>query len=77
MLPKPDEFLFVQSLVWWFFKVELCSFLVKNLPVLSYPQCAAGDDEPMVSLVVGGRHPGHYFLDSEDFNDVVTRYQHG
>ena len=27
----------------------------------------------MVALVVGGRHPGHYFLDSDDFNDVVTR----
>ena len=37
------------------------------------PQCAAGDDEPMVALVVGGRHPGHYFLDSDDFNDVITR----
>ena len=37
-------------------------------------QCAAGDDEPMVALVVGGRHPGHYFLDSDDFNDVVTRW---
>ena len=28
----------------------------------------------MVALVVGGRHPGHYFLDSDDFNDVVTRF---
>ena len=28
----------------------------------------------MVALVVGGRHPGHYFLDSDDFNDVVTRW---
>ena len=37
-------------------------------------QCAAGDDEPLVALVVGGRHPGHYFLDSGDFTDVVTRW---
>ena len=36
-------------------------------------QCSNADNEPMVALVVGGRHPGHYFLDSDDFNDVVTR----
>ena len=22
---------------------------------------------------MGGRHPGHYFMDSDDFNDVVSR----
>ena len=38
-----------------------------------FQQCAARDDEPEVSLVVGGRHPGHYFIDTDDFNDVVTR----
>ena len=51
--------------------------LMMMLMLLQYanadPQCAAGDDEPMVALVVGGRHPGHYFLDSDDFNDVITR----
>ena len=36
--------------------------------------CAAKDDEPEVALVVGGRHPGHYFIDSDDFNDIVTRF---
>ena len=24
---------------------------------------------------MGGRHPGHYFMDSDDFNDIVTRNQ--
>jgi hypothetical protein len=38
-----------------------------------FRQCAPGDDEPEVALVVGGRHPGHYYLDSDDFNDVVRR----
>jgi len=38
-----------------------------------FQQCAAKDDEPEVALVMGGRHPGHYFMDSDDFNDVVTR----
>ena len=23
---------------------------------------------------MGGRHPGHYFMDSDDFNEVVTKY---
>ena len=27
-----------------------------------YKQCAAGDKEPEVAMVVGGRHPGHYFI---------------
>ena len=36
-------------------------------------EVACQDDEPEVALVVGGRHPGHYFIDSDDFNDVVTR----
>ena len=40
-----------------------------------FRQCAPGDDEPEVALIVGGRHPGHYFLDSDDFNDVVRRWQ--
>ena len=31
------------------------------------------DDEPTVALVMGGRHPGHYFMDKDDFNDIVTR----
>ena len=31
------------------------------------------DDEPTVALVMGGRHPGHYFMDSDDFNDIVSR----
>ena len=22
---------------------------------------------------MGGRHPGHYFMDKDDFNDIVTR----
>ena len=22
---------------------------------------------------MGGRHPGHYFMDSDDFNDIVSR----
>lgn len=35
------------------------------------------DDEPTVALVMGGRHPGHYFMDSDDFNDIVTRNQVG
>jgi hypothetical protein len=34
---------------------------------------SVSDDEPEVSLVVGGRHPGHYFIDSDNFNDIVTR----
>ena len=38
-----------------------------------FQQCAAKDDEPEVALVMGGRHPGHYFMDSDDYNDVVTR----
>ena len=51
----------------------LYSHSLFQLKFLAILQCAAGDDEPMVALVVGGRHPGHYFLDSDDFNDVVTR----
>ena len=26
-----------------------------------------------MALVMGGRHPGHYFMDSDDFNDIVSR----
>ena len=26
-----------------------------------------------MALVMGGRHPGHYFMDKDDFNDIVTR----
>ena len=42
-----------------------------------FRQCAIKDDEPTVALVMGGRHPGHYFMDSDDFNDIVTRNQVG
>ena len=38
-----------------------------------FRQCASLDDEPTVSLIMGGRHPGHYFMDKDDFNDIVTR----
>ena len=38
-----------------------------------FRQCAPQDDEPTVALVMGGRHPGHYFMDKDDFNDIVTR----
>ena len=31
-----------------------------------YKQCAAGDKEPEVAMVVGGRHPGHYFITKVD-----------
>ena len=38
-----------------------------------FRQCASKDDEPCVALIMGGRHPGHYFMDKDDFNDIVTR----
>ena len=38
-----------------------------------YRQCADKDGEPEVALVMGGRHPGHYFMSSDESNDVVTR----
>jgi len=38
-----------------------------------FRQCASQDDEPTVALIMGGRHPGHYFMDKDDFNDIVTR----
>lgn len=40
-----------------------------------YQQCAASDKEPEAALLIGGRHPGHYFLTEEEHNDVIMRYE--
>jgi hypothetical protein len=42
-----------------------------------FRQCGAQDEEPEVSLILGGRHPGHYFLAKEEHNDVVMRWGMG
>ncbi len=39
-----------------------------------FQQCAASDQEPEAALVIGGRHPGHYFLTEEEHNDLIMRY---
>ncbi|CAB4067408.1 unnamed protein product [Lepeophtheirus salmonis] len=38
-----------------------------------FRQCAASDAEPEVTLILGGRHPGHHFISNKDENDVVSR----
>ena len=50
------------------------SFSTKK--ILKY-EIFSQDDEPTVALVMGGRHPGHYFMDSDDFNDIVSRNKVG
>jgi hypothetical protein len=37
-----------------------------------YRQCAGDDQEPGVALVLGGRHPGQYFIAAEGFGEVIT-----
>lgn len=38
-----------------------------------FQQCAASDKEPEAALVIGGRHPGHYFLTEDEHNDLIMR----
>eukprot|EP00095_Tigriopus_kingsejongensis_P003413 maker-scaffold1126_size61158-snap-gene-0.10 protein:Tk03413 transcript:maker-scaffold1126_size61158-snap-gene-0.10-mRNA-1 annotation:"microneme protein " len=38
-----------------------------------YRQCAPKDEEPKVALIIGGRHPGHYFMTQEQHNDLIMR----
>ena len=43
-----------------------------------FRQCASKDDEPAAALVLGGRHPGHGFMDTmgpeqAEFTDLVAR----
>ena len=37
-----------------------------------FRQCAGDDQEPGVALVLGGRHPGQYFIAGEGFGEVIT-----
>ena len=37
-----------------------------------YRQCEEEDQEPLVALVLGGRHPGQYYLASDQHAEVVT-----
>ena len=39
-----------------------------------FQQCATSDNEPEAALIIGGRHPGHYFMTEAEHNDLVMRY---
>jgi len=56
---------------YWWYPIERSEY---PLYCYLYRQCAARDDEPQVALVLGGRHPGHYFLAKEEHNDVIMRF---
>ena len=55
---------------YWWYPIERSEY---PLYCYLFRQCAAQDEEPQVSLILGGRHPGHYFLAEEEHNDVVMR----
>ena len=38
-----------------------------------FQTCATSDSEPEVALIIGGRHPGHYFMTEDEHNDLVKR----
>ncbi|TRY74923.1 hypothetical protein TCAL_07513 [Tigriopus californicus] len=38
-----------------------------------FQQCAPKDKEPEVALIIGGRHPGHYFMTQKQHNDLIMR----
>ncbi|XP_040571187.1 uncharacterized protein [Lepeophtheirus salmonis] len=55
---------------YWWYSIE-----ESEHPMYCYlfRQCAASDAEPEVTLILGGRHPGHHFISNKDENDVVSR----
>ena len=56
---------------YWWYPIENSA---SPLYCYLFQQCAASDKEPEAALVIGGRHPGHYFLTENEHNDLIMRY---
>ena len=56
---------------YWWYSIENSQ---SPLYCYLYQQCAASDKEPEAALVIGGRHPGHYFMTENEHNDLIMRY---